>query len=604
MRAAATTRMPPGGWGCAMFEGLGIGRRGAVRRPLAPGRWSPREAAAPEMVSVHADHLRLADGRVACTLAVRGYPREVEAGWLDGLFGLDGELRIGQHIEPLDQATALAELERDLRSAAASLLLADLRGGTGDALDGAAVADAKSLRETLARGEVRLFRHHLLITILADDLPDLGRRTEAVLAFLDGRLLLGRRCLLEQAAGFVATMPLGRCALRTPRNLDSDALAAALPFGAPEFQDAEGEWWGIDLRRRTAVTLNRYALPNPHGICVAGSGSGKSFWLKHLLVQNILAGRRAAVLDPQGEYGPWCRAVGGSAVRLGARSPMLLNPLARPVSGEVGPEAWPAVRAERVRAVLEVLAGPAIDPADVRSAVDLAAVHGGEPSLVALAEVLLHAGPAAQRAGRRLEQALQGGLRAFSGQGAAPPPRQTTAVAFDLRDVVGQSAEVAAAAYLLLTHHVLDHLVQADAPMLTLAVDEAHHLLAHAAGARFLEVLFRGGRKRGVAVCLATQSVGDLLGADAQPEAARAARAALANAAAAFLMRQQNGREVAWLRDLFRLDPQEAEWLLSCPPGHGLLLAGPRRALLRVEAPEELRAAFSTEPPGAGPRPP
>ena len=122
--------------------------------------------------------------------------------------------------------------------------------------------------------------------------------------------------------------------------------------------------------------------------------------------------------------------------------------------------------------------------------------------------------------------------------------------------------------------------------------------------ARFLEELLRSGRKRGAGVLLLTQAIGDLLGANADPDAARATRAALANAAAVFLMRQQNQREVAMLRELYRLGEEEARLLLACGRGEGLLVEGRRRVSVLVDVPRGMHATFATNPDhGAAPSP-
>jgi len=575
-------------------------------RPLYAGYPRSTAGVAPEMVQVHPDHLELADGRVARTFAVRGYPREVPAGWLRVFEGYDGELRFSQHIEPVDSAVALAELGRDLRALRASLLLAEARGGEHDPADTTAAEDAGELRAALARGDVRLFSHHLIVTVFARDLGQLDRRSSSLVALLEGRMIVVRRCLLEQEAGFHATMPIGRVALPAPRNFDSDALSAGLPpLGDPPV-GAAAEVWGLDVHRRTVVCVDRFSLPNPHALCVAGSGAGKSFWMKNLLTQTLLGGRRAAVFDPQGEYAPWCSAVGGVLVRLGSGGSARLSPLVRPRgdSGDAYPDpaSWRAACAERMVALLGILTGrtaPVPVPA-VWSALDAAGRDSPNgPTLTEFALALGREGTDGQRLAHALDAALRGGLRPFDGRGEDLPEGQ--AMVFDLRDVVGQSPDVVAAAFLLLTHHVLDHLVRPEWPEVTVAVDEAHHLLGHAATARFLDVLFRTGRKRGVAVCLATQSVGDLLGSAADPEAARAARGALANAASVFLMRQQNGRELAWIGELYRVGPREAEWLSACSPGEGLVIAGAQRALVRVEVPEPLWPIFSSGPAGARP---
>ena len=561
---------------------------------LEQGRAAGREAAAPEALRVHADHVELADGRVACSLLVRGYPREVGPGWLAVLEELGGEYRHARHIEPLDSLEALSTLTRHLRQLRASQLMAEARGAEGDALDRSAADDAERLRQALAAGEVRLFRHHLVLTIFGPSPEVLRRRCAEVTALLAGHLLTARRALLEEGPAFAATLPVGHLTVRCGRNLDSDALAAAPPVGG--IAAAAGEVWGIDVRGRTVVQVDRFSLPNPHALCLAGSGAGKSFSVKHLLAQAVLGGHRVAIVDPQGEYGAWCRMMGGRYLRLTPGGEFRLNPLAKPWS--LSEEAWRGVRAERVLELLLML-GERPQPDRVAEAVERAAraATPGDPTLSGVAAYL-------SSSGGRLATAMRGALAPFAGHGSID--RSDLPLVFDLQDVMGEPPPVVASVLLLLTRHVVDQLVDPARAPLTVAIDEAHHLLRDVTGAKFVETLFRTGRKRGAAILLATQSAGDLLSADSRPEAARAARAALANAAVVFLMRQQTAQEVALLTSLYRLGEAESEWLRRCPPGEGLLIAGDRRALVRVDVPPALHEAFSTTPtrPPAGPRGP
>ncbi len=556
---------------------------------LLSGGWpSSRAAAAPEMLRIRPDHLELADGRVACSLAVQGYPREVTSGWLGVLHELEGDYRYAQHVEPLDSLAALAELTRHLRQLRTSLLMAGTRGAEHDALDQTAADDAEALRLAVALGNVRLFRHHLLLTLFARDPKELRQRSAAATSILERHLLTARRCLLQEAEAFIATMPLGRLPASSGRNMDSDAVAAALPVGgaAPR----TGEAWGLEVRHRTLVCVDRFAAPNPHALGLAGSGAGKSFWLKHLLTQAVLSGQRACVLDPQGEYGAWCQGLGGRHIRLRPGGAFAFNVLAKPALMPI--ETWRAIRMERIQELMQ-LVGEAPGVAAIDSALRAAeAADPGEPTLKAVAQALAGAGG-------RLAAAVRGPLAPFSG--AQPLGMDDQALVFDLQDVMGEPAPMVAAALLLLTRQVIDHCVSPDLPPVTIAIDEAHHLLREPAGARFIEVLFRSGRKRGAAVCLVTQSIGDLLAGQAHPDASRAARAALANAATVFLMRQENAHEVQCLTDLYRLDATESRWLQGCRPGEGLLISGGRRALVRIEVPKALHSAFSTTPTGGTP---
>lgn len=556
---------------------------------LAEGRAAGRDAAAPEAVAIHRDHIELADGRVACSLLIRGYPRDVEAGWLAVLQELTGEYRFAQHIEPIDSLEALSVLTRNLRDLRASLLMAQARGAEQDALDWSAAEDAEQLRHSVATGGVRLFRHHLMLTLFARNLEELRLRCASATTLLGGHLLTARRALLEEGPAFAATLPVGTLKVRCGRNLDSNALAAAIPIGGAA--PAVGEFWGMEVRGRTAVSVDRFALPNPHALCLAGSGAGKSFWLKHILAQAVLGGQRVIVLDPQGEYAPWSQSIGGSCIRLTPGGGLALNPLAKPRA--LANAAWRGIRTERVIELLQLL-GEQPRAERVAHALEQAerSADGADPTLSEVADRLLSSGP--DQTGGRLATALQGPLASFDGRD--PIQGGDVPLVFDLQHVMGEPSAVVAAVLLLLTRHLIDQMVDPLLPPLTVAIDEAHHLLREPAGAMFVETLFRTGRKRGAAICLATQSIGDLLSPEANPEAARAARAALANAAVVFLMRQQNAKEVGMLADLYRLGALEADWLRGCRPGEGLLLADDRRAMVRIEVPSALHEAFSTTP--------
>ena len=284
---------------------------------MAAGRGpSWRDLAAPEAVVVRPDHVALADGRVACTLVAVGFPRTVGADWLGFVAEYAGECRVAQHVEPVDGAAALRELDRDLRESSASVLIAQTLGRPADVRDAGAAQDADDLRAALAAGDVRLFRHHLLITIFAADAQDLERRRAELTRRLEAHLLTVRRCLWREAEGFASTLPTGDLQLPCARNFDSDALAAGLPLTVTTSSGDGGEVWGVDVVRHTLVMVDRQRLPNSHLLCLAGSGAGKSFFTKHLLTQVVLGGGRVVVLDPQGEYGAWSDKLGGRVVPL------------------------------------------------------------------------------------------------------------------------------------------------------------------------------------------------------------------------------------------------------------------------------------------------
>jgi len=85
--------------------------------------------------------------------------------------------------------------------------------------------------------------------------------------------------------------------------------------------------------------LYPHHLTNPNILIAGRLGRGKSALVKTLVSRGILFGRRAAVLDPKGEYGPLAAAFGVEPVQLRPGGAVRLNPLdADPAGGSQAAE--------------------------------------------------------------------------------------------------------------------------------------------------------------------------------------------------------------------------------------------------------------------------
>lgn len=580
-----------------------------MAKVLEAGRRRLWQLLGPELVLEKPRHVVLNDASFARSLSVIGYPREVHADWLDRVRCLPVEMRISHYVEPVDSQVAASELARSVHQLRSRLLWSDRSQGGHSAVEDAELADTIALQQELARGTTHLFRHTLTITIRATSLEDLERTSDLVRTELTGQLFVVRMRLLEQARAFCATLPGGAMDLAGSRNMDSEAMAATLPwFGEGTGALASGEVWGMDAERHRLVVVDRFAQCNPHSVIIATSGAGKSFFLKSLLTQVLLQGQRAVVLDPQGEYGPWCEAMNGVGVRLGfgeGATSLQLIPL--PSEARADGRLARLVIGRILEGLMEVL-GPPLVPSErhhLSRVVDLWTEESGgqldvAPTLAEWAQ-LLDAGDATKTGlAERLRTALSAGLACVDGRWLLP--EDASLLVFDLRGILDRTPQLLPAVSLMLSELVLLLYVRPNRPPLLIAVDEAHHLLLHAPGARLLEQLYRTGRKRGVAVSLVTQSVGDLTAASGLEETVRACRAVLANASMVFLMRQQNAQEASALCRLYRLPDQDVERLLAFGRGEGLALVDGQRAFVQVEAPEALRELFGSS--GSGPMEP
>jgi hypothetical protein len=166
------------------------------------------------------------------TLAVVGYPREVARGWLEPLLRAAGELDLALHVEPLAPALAADRLRRQRARLESTRRLEHERGQLSDPTVAAAAEDADELAARLARGESRLFRSGLYLSVRADSKEELQERTERVRALCASLLLHTVPTSFRSLDGWLSTLPLGLDRLGLRRAFDTEALAASFPFAA------------------------------------------------------------------------------------------------------------------------------------------------------------------------------------------------------------------------------------------------------------------------------------------------------------------------------------------------------------------------------------
>ena len=267
-------------------------RRGVDAVPFA-GAGVP----GPDAVEVRTRHVR-AGGWCSATLAVTGYPAEVGPGWLEPLASYPGRLDVSLHIEPVPAAAA-AHLLRRQRTRLESTVRADAGRGRLDDPDAEAAAeDARELAYRIARGEGRLFRVGLYLTVHARDQDELAAETAAVQALAESLLLSAVPATFRSLQGWVTSLPLACDRLRMRRCFDTAALAAAFPFASPGLPSADPAGGG-------APSGVLYGLnAGSSGAAGAADGTGRLGTARYLPARRRAADRRRPpVAASQGRRG-------------------------------------------------------------------------------------------------------------------------------------------------------------------------------------------------------------------------------------------------------------------------------------------------------------
>ena len=551
-----------------------------------PARLRPRPDSllGPSALELAPDRVRLG-GRLMRTYAVSGYPREVGLGWLAPLLELAGESGLSLHVEPFPAVLAARRLQTQRARFESTRRRERERGTLADLAVAAAAEDSHSLARRLARGESRLFRAGLYLTVEAPDEAGLDRAGARLEALCAAELMTLTRPSFRAQEAWRTSLPLGLDRLGLRRTFDTEALAASFPFAAAEPPAQEdGCFYGV-TPTGAPLLWDRFGEDNYNTVVLARSGAGKSYLAKLEALRLLYRGVQVLVVDPEEEYAPLCEAVGGAHVPLARAEALALNPLAPGTPGA-------AARAERIgflTELAELMGGPlgrgdgAVLERALRSLYE-AAPPGRDPLLAELAPALEALGSAGARLAARLEPFTTGSLSGLCG-GARSLELREPLVCFSLRGLPERLKPVALCLCLDAIWRALD---QGEPRRRCVLVDEAWLVVSQPGGAAFLYRLAKSARKRWCGLTTVTQDAGDLLGSEL-------GQAIVANAASQVLLRQAP-QAIERVAEAFRLTEPERRYLLTCPRGHGLFVLGDERFPLEVRASAAEHALATSDP--------
>ncbi|WP_409490681.1 VirB4 family type IV secretion system protein [Amycolatopsis sp. cmx-11-12] len=578
-------------------------KRRRQKPPAAQPPLGRAGAFTPDAISIRSRALEVG-GEWVSSFAVVGYPREVHNGWLQPLLTYPGRVDVSLHIEPIDPVTAANRLKKQLSKLESGRRHTSEKGRLLDPAVEAATEDAYDLSARVARGEGKLYRMGLYLTVHAPTEEALGDEVAAIRSLAASLLLDCKPTTYRSLQGWITSLPMGLDLVGMRRTFDTSALSAAFPFTSPDLPPPDptsvgvptGVLYGFNVGSQGLVHHDRFALDNHNSVILGRSGAGKSYLVKLELLRSLYRGIEIHVIDPEDEYARLAAAVGGTYVHLGAEQ-VRLNPMdlpihTRPDGRRTAPRDALIRRSLFLHTVISVLLGSELEATE-RAALDRAITATYQrvgitsdprtwtrpaPLLADLAEVLADTGdPAGVELAARLHPYVTG---AFSGLFSGPTSTRPEGhlVVFSLRDLADELKPIGT----LLTLDAVWRQVSNPAirkPRLVV-VDEAWLLMKEPAGAEFLFRMAKASRKQWAGLTVATQDTADVLGSDL-------GKAVVANAATQILLRQAS-QAIDEITRTFDLSMGERQFLLSADRGQGLLSTGTQRvAFQSIASPVE-----------------
>lgn len=549
----------------------------------------------PDAVLARPSHLRVGDG-LCTTLAISGYPREVTPGWLEPLLTYPGRLDVSLHVDPIPSLVAADRLRKQLARLESGLRSDQQHGRLLDPSAEVAAEDAQELASRIARGQARLFRVSIYLTVHATTRDELDASCAQVRALAASLLLDARQATFRQLQGWVSSLPVAFDNLEVTRTFDTPALAAAFPFTSPDLAAATGPTavlYGANAASASLVTWDRFAQPNHNSAIIASSGAGKSYLAKLEALRSLYTGVEVAVIDPEDEYARLCEAVDGAYLHLGAPD-VRLNPFDLPPDGR---DALTR-RVLFLHTLIAVMLGEPLDKAD-KAALDRAILATYKQAGITFDPDTWDRPPPLMRdlvialtddgsdiAAGLAPYVTGSHRRLFDGPTTTRPDSHL--IVFSLRDVPD---ELKAVGTLLTLDAVWRRVSDPDLrrPRLVV-VDEAWLLMKDPEGARFLLRMAKAARKHWAGLSVVTQDAADLLGS-------QVGQAIIANSATQILLRQAP-QAIDAVTDAFNLSEGERQLLLSAERGTGLLAAdsGASRVAFHVLASDSEHRLVTSSP--------
>ncbi|GHH62407.1 VirB4 family type IV secretion system protein [Lentzea cavernae] len=556
-------------------------------------------AFAPDAISIHPRALEVG-GEWVASFAVTGYPREVHPGWLQPLLTYPGRVDVSLHIEPIDPVTAAGRLKKQLSKLESGRRHTSEKGRLIDPQVEAATEDAYDLAARVARGEGKLYRFGLYLTVHAPTEEALGDEVAAIRSLAASLLLDCKPTTYRSVQGWITSLPMGLDLVGMRRTFDTSALSAAFPFTSPDLPPPDptsvgapsGVLYGFNIGSQGLVHHDRFALDNHNSVILGRSGAGKSYLVKLELLRSLYRGVEVFAIDPEDEYARLAAAVGGTHVRLGAEQ-VRFNPMDLPIhtrtdGRRTAPRDALVRRSLFLHTVISVLLGSELEATE-RAALDRAITATYQraginsdartwtrpaPLLADLASVLTEIDV---ELAARLQPYVTGAFSSlFSGATTTRPEGHL--VVFSLRDLADELKPIGT----LLTLDAVWRQVSNPAirKRRMVVVDEAWLLMKEHAGAEFLFRMAKASRKHWAGLTVATQDTADVLGSDL-------GKAVVANAATQILLRQAP-QAIDEITRTFDLSMGERQFLLSADRGQGLLSTGTQRvAFQSIASPTE-----------------
>lgn len=596
----------------------------------------------------HFDYLEIFSkiSRFARTFYITTIPRQATFPYFLAPLYEFGDANTSVYINPINESDSIKDLGKSIVDLESERMVANNRGDINRlSVLGTKQAEAEDLRDQIAAGYNKLFDATIICTLFAYSKAELDKFSEVLTMEASKNQLGLKTAWALQEEGFKSNLPLNDNRISRKHTFDRGSMATVFPFINADAGMNTGIPIGINKQTGLPLIFDNFSssLTNYNMVIFGKSGSGKSVTIKTIMARSsVLMGVENMVLDAEGEYNVVASALRGITVEISPTSSTIINIFdieTEVVKNEItGREvtvlnvenkvedvtqalltmARGATKSEEVneltkQIIAEIVAeeyksrGITSDPESLYEDAQedgLARAKKEMPTISSWYERLVRKNDENTietyqyhfdyllKVMKQYCRKFNGQMAYFDGQSTFELLESCPFINIDISKLEERFARPLAQQILL--SWIWEKYVKKNsedkkkARSKRVLIDEAWMLLAYPEAVDFLNTMARRARKRNVSLTVVSQKFQDFY-------ENKACQAVLTSAETKLFLAQDKA-EIQYLKEVFKLSEGEANFLITCSRGEGLIKIGYSSAVIAIRPTEREFEFVETNP--------
>ena len=240
-----------------------------------------------------------------------------------------GDINTSFYITPIAESRSQNELNKVINELETERIVAADRGNINrESTLTQKRFEAEQLRDEIAAGFNKMYEASIVSTLFTYNMEDLDRLTKLLATEMSKSLVGIKSAWAIQEDAFKSNLPLMDDKLKKTHAFDSRSMGTVFPFTTSEVGHPTGVPLGFNKQTGTPILFDNFdsSLTNYNMVIFAKSGAGKSVTMKTLISRSsVLMGIESLALDAEGEYSIVAESLGGINVVLSPNSSTVIN---------------------------------------------------------------------------------------------------------------------------------------------------------------------------------------------------------------------------------------------------------------------------------------